>query len=359
MARKQFKDDELADGLETRANIIARAFGVPSYGKCNIIDYPKYSFLIANLICYTNKQFFAYKAVDNNSKVGYLSLKQYRKYSCLMTKNQEEARLYLKNNGRMTTMFKLLKRAIDENPRAHWLKNLKLSEEKLEELSRVLQQDSSIDFIEVPVQEAYDLQLQENRIGSGHRFCTHSCMQGDPVAQFYEHFDVKAYIAKKQNRNIGRFLVWHTEDDKTYVDRLYCHGGEQDDILKAIDKKWKDAIKYPEMEGQHFVKCLKSIDDFGPKMFYPYLDSFMFLINRDGNLVLSNMTIDKHDFVRCQDASGDNPQKFVKCPKCGKLYVRSRYGRNITRHFMQCERSYSSQQEREVYLALFEAFCGA
>lgn len=356
-ARRFIVDGNTADGLDLRAVIVARSQGLPSYGYCSIADYPKYASLIANLICYTNKQFFAYKAIDDNSKVGYLSHKQYKKYLLIYTKDRNAAKEYLKNSGRMTTMYKLLKRAIDKNPRAHWLKNLKLTEEDLEALSRVLQQDSAIEFVQVPVQEAYNLPLQPNGIGSGRRFCTHSCMYRDPVGQFYEHFDVKAYIATKQDQRIGRFLVWHTEDNKTYVDRLYCNGGTQDDILKAIDEKWKDAIKYPEMTEQHTVKCLKPIDDFNMELFYPYLDSFMFLINKNGQLVLSNQSSTEGDYIRCQDASGYGDKKFVKCPKCGLLFPKSRYGAsNFTKHYMECERDYDSEKQKEVYMALFKAF---
>lgn len=355
-ARDYIRNGSYTDGLELRAQIVAREKSEKNYGYCSIADYPKYAFLIASLICYTNKQFFAYKAIDDNSKVGYLSHKQYKKYCFLWTKDKAAAKDYLQNSGRMTTMYKLLKRAIDKNPRAHWLKNLKLSDEALEKLSRVLQQDSCIEFVEVPVQEAYNLQLQQHGIGSGRRFCTHSCMQGDPVSQFYEHFDVKAYIAKKQDEKVGRFLVWHTEDNKTYVDRLYCHGGTQDDILKAIDTKWKDAIKYPEMEGQYVVKCLKPITDFNMNLFYPYLDTFWYLINRDGQLILSNKPIDKCDKILCHDASGYGDAKFIKCPKCGMLYPKMRYGYKYTKHYIECERDYESEKQKEVYIALFNAF---
>lgn len=357
-ARRFLVDGHTSDGLDLRAAIVVRQQSVPNYGKCNIADYPKYSFLIASLICYTNKQFYAYKAIEDNTKVGYLSHKQYKKYCFIYTKKgHDTAKEYLKNSGRMTTMYKLLKRAVDENPRARWLKNLKLTEKGLEELSRVLQQDSAIEFVQVPVQEAYNLRLSQNGIGSGRRFCTHSCMYGDPVGQFYEHFDVKAYVATKQDQRIGRFLVWHTEDNKTYVDRVYCNGGTQDDILKAIDEKWKDAIKYPEMTEQHTVKCLKPIDDFNMELFYPYLDSFMFLINRNGQLVLSNQASIESDYIICQDASGYGDKKFIKCPKCGALFPKSRYGGGrFTKHYMECEREYDSKEQKEVYMALFKAF---
>lgn len=362
MSHSNIVAGETEEGLKRRLIVLEGPWGYENYGKCNANDYPNFYKLVASLICYTNKQYYAYKAIEDNTKVGYLSRKQYVKYAFLLTRDPAAAKEFLRTSGRMTTMYKLLKRAIDENPRAHWLKTQKLEEYALEELSRVLQKDACIEFQEVPVQEAYALQLQDNRIGSGQRFCTHSCMYNDPVGSFYSSFNCKAYIAKKQNEKVGRFLVWETEDGKTYVDRLYCNGGTQDDILKAIDEHWKTALKYPCLQNSRaprLVVKLKTNDlsHFTEDLFYPYVDSFSVLSRVGDELVLSNRLLGNGEEMVLHDASGHSMEKFVRCPKCGKLYVKSKYSHGrITSHYMECEREYGSDKEKEIYLQLFYAF---
>lgn len=356
-AFKKLQAGDYLDALKARKTCLEHCNSEIVVGFCNSNDYPKFNNLIASLICYSKKQHFAYKAIEDNSKVGYLSWGQYLKYrNIVLNRTAEEAKEFLKKNGRMTTMYKLLKRAVEENPMAHWLKSAKLSESELEELSRVLQKDSLVELIESSVQDAYNVHIVDNRIGSGHRFATHSCMERDPVGKFYESFNCQAYIARKDNENIGRFLTWKTKDGETYIDRLYCNGGTQDDILQAIDDKWPNATKYPDEKEQTVILAKKEID-FGWDTFYPYVDSFPTLSCDGKTLFLSNCSLPGTESMLLHSASGHSESKFVKCEKCGKLVKKTRgYINDLTKHYMECEREYSSETEKNVYIALFNAF---
>lgn len=316
-----------------------------AYGLASERDFGDYAVIFANLFAHNNKQYFIYKAISDSNKVGYLSRRQHYLMLLSIAKwNKEgigsstrESRLmnFLAKNGTMASPYKLLKRAFKENPRAKFLsrffplgadKKTTLNENILIELCDMLMRNkTNITIAPAPIDECYKVKLTDDYSGSGQRYTTSSCMYNYPVGKFYEAFGAEGRIVYERGKPIGRFLLWKLPDGKEYVDRLYVQGHGYQDALEEIDKQYPNALKYPHLLSHNTDDCymleLKKPElvNGENKPYTPYLDTFSYLMRKDGKYFLSNSEYGTGKYVY-QLHDVHNGKHFCSCPHCKQMY---------------------------------------
>ena len=279
---------------------------IEPYGIASINDFGESNRTVARLFAYDNKHFYVYKAISNPNKLGYLSRKQYYK-GLLLKKNAKkqgkafDVKEYLKTMGTMASPFKLLKQAFKENREATKFLSarfplqedgkLKYENTLIMITNQLLRINlSEYKFVETSIDECYDLEFRYSSFNaSGPRHCSSSCMRHHKVGGFYNNLPVIGYMVKKDGENIGRFLYWTLPDGKHYVDRLYVKGEYAKDVLEKIDKDFADDYKYnitSPITLAEYIIPFKSYDNMKPGSAFPWIDTFPFLLKKDGNYYL-------------------------------------------------------------------------
>lgn len=339
---------------------------LPKYGLANYKDFGETADAIACLCAYNDKQYYLYKAVGDKTKIGYLSRKQYRKF--IHKVNDEDKEEWLKNNGRMVSLYKLLNRAIDENKYARLLNVFRMGKQinddikkvRFEEFAMLLHNyNNGCVISECTIQEAYDMDLisLENERGygrgSGERYATRSCMQGMNCEPYYKAFGAKAFKVNIQGVDVGRFLVWETAKGKTYVDRLYCNGADAEEALTEIEKKFgdEDVVYYPSrIDDDDYVKCL-DIEAMGEDTYKPYVDSFKIMLYRKKERLLflqqSAATLPYDNYV-----SSGSYHPHLKFCKCGELLLNN----NKKLHDFICPFSTVKLRQKKDFVRIYQIF---
>lgn len=336
----------------------------PVYGKASEKDFGEYAECIAALCAYTNKQYYLYKAIGDKNKIGYLSLKQYRQFRLI---KEEDRADWLMEKGRMVTLYKLLDRAIGENPYARFLRVFRdkiydsdKAKDFFESFAKVLHNMHGYAKVEeCTIQEAYNLPLQDLKysrgpgFGSGTRYAVTSCMEKRPCEEFYKAFGAKAYKVSIQGVDVGRFLTWKTKKGITYIDRLYCNGADAPEALSAIEKKFgfENAVYYPNsIDTDDYVECV-DLSLLGEKTYRPYIDSFWHVkyIKEGKKLFLQrdegNIRSDVHFDI------SHTPPFFSIC-ECGYLLRESeKYF-----HDFICPKSTTKIRNKDKYMDIYKLF---
>ena len=310
-------------------NLVAPFCLVEPYGKIKIDDFPNIWPMVQALFAIDNKQYFIYKAVDDPTKIGYLSRKLYAEYCVYIRRGDHvNARVFLQRFGTMASPVKLLKRAGELSPYGRFLRShLKdtasgQTHPYLLALSSIIASVSNLKLEKCTGQEAYDLPI-ERISGSGHRFATSSCMFGHKVGKFYDLFGAQAYKVVDGDKPIGRFLTWKMSNGKTYVDRLYIPGNRAQEALALIDKTFPDAEKYGENVPSGYIvfddnnskELLKTMD-------IPYIDSFPYVgRNNDGKIILSRGTESCSSYFIAHEVRKNRNKYLTHCKFCNKALL--------------------------------------
>jgi hypothetical protein len=142
--------------------------------------------------------------------------------------------------------------------------------------------------------------------------CITSCMIGEPVAEFYDCFNVAAIIAvNAAGQKLGRALVWKLDDGSIFQDRVYYKDGCPEIFeqfkLNAASQGWlyRDngaTIRNPDgtVHYGELVTTGSRVPD--RNLFCPYIDT---LRNYDGKRKLSNRRT--NDSIELCDTSGAWP----------------------------------------------------
>lgn len=302
---------------------------VQPYGKVKEDDFPNIWPMVQALFAIDNKQYFIYKAVDDPTKIGYLSRKLYVEYCAyIQRKDFSGARVFLQKFGTMASPVKLLKRAGELSPYGRFLKNA-LEETKdgqtspyLLALSRIISSVSNLKLEKCTGQEAYDLPIERRR-GSGSRFATCSCMYGHKVGKFYDLFGAQAYKVVDGDKPIGRFLTWKMSNGKTYVDRLYIPGDRAQEALSLIDKTFPDAEKYGEDNPSgHIVFDENKSKELTKTMDIPYIDSFPYVgRSKDGEIILTQRYEDCSAYFVAHEVRRSRNKYLTHCKFCNKALL--------------------------------------
>ena len=354
---------------------------IEPYGIASINDFGESNRTVARLFAYDNKHFYVYKAISNPNKLGYLSRKQY--YKCLLLKIQAkkqgkafDAKEYLKTTGTMASPFKLLKQAFKENREATKFlsarfplqENGKLKYENTlimitNQLLRI--NLSEYKFVETSIDECYDLEFRYSSFNaSGPRHCSSSCMRHHKVGGFYNNLPVIGYMVKKDGENIGRFLYWTLPDGKHYVDRLYVKGDYAEDVLQKIDKDFANDYKYnitSPITLAEYIIPFKSYDNMKPGSAFPWIDTFSFLLKKDGNYYLSSNRQEGYITVdRLHNASEINfSMGFSETVCCHKRYWKTEGSAySGTYHKLYCEKYIPRSKKDRALLAVFRQLKG-
>ena len=354
---------------------------IEPYGIASINDFGESNRTVARLFAYDNKHFYVYKAISNPNKLGYLSRKQY--YKCLLLQRQAkkqgkafDAKEYLKTTGTMASPFKLLKQAFKENREATKFlsarfplqENGKLKYENTlimitNQLLRI--NLSEYKFVETSIDECYDLEFGYSSFNaSGPRHCSSSCMRHHKVGGFYNNLPVIGYMIKKDGENIGRFLYWTLPDGKHYVDRLYVKGDYAADVLQKIDKDFANDYKYnitSPITLAEYIIPFKSYDNMKPGSAFPWIDTFSFLLKKDGNYYLSSDRQEGYITVdRLHNASEINfSMGFSETVCCHKRYWKTEGSAySGTYHKLYCEKYIPRSKKDRALLAVFRQLKG-
>lgn len=304
---------------------------VEPYGKIKKEDFPNIWPMVQALFAIDNKQYFIYKAIDDPTKIGYLSRKLYAEYLMYIRRGDHvSARIFLQRFGTMASPVKLLKRAGELSPYGRFLKPaLKDTEDGqtqpyLLALSKIISSVSNLKLEKCTGQEAYDLAIQRIS-GSGQRFATSSCMFGHKVGKFYDLFGAQAYKVVDGDKPIGRFLTWNMSNGKMYVDRLYIPGNRAQEALSLIDKTFPDAEKYGVNEPSGYIvfddnnskQLLKTMD-------IPYIDSFPYVgRNNDGKIILTKRVENCFSHFLAHDVRKNRRKYLTHCKFCNKALLPS------------------------------------
>ena len=354
---------------------------IEPYGIASINDFGESNRTVARLFAYDNKHFYVYKAISNPNKLGYLSRKQY--YKCLLLKIQAkkqgkafDAKEYLKTTGTMASPFKLLKQAFKENREATKFLSARFP---LQEDGKLKYEDTLImitnqllrinlseyKFVETSIDECYDLEFGYSSFNaSGPRHCSSSCMRHHKVGGFYNNLPVIGYMIKKDGENIGRFLYWTLPDGKHYVDRLYVKGDYAADVLQKIDKDFANDYKYnitSPITLAEYIIPFKSYDNMKPGSAFPWIDTFSFLLKKDGNYYLSSDRQEGYITVdRLHNASEINfSMGFSETVCCHKRYWKTEGSAySGTYHKLYCEKYIPRSKKDRALLAVFRQLKG-
>ena len=354
---------------------------IEPYGIASINDFGESNRTVARLFAYDNKHFYVYKAISNPNKLGYLSRKQYYK-GLLLKKNAKkqgkafDVKEYLKTTGTMASPFKLLKQAFKENREATKFLSarfplqedgkLKYENTLIMITNQLLRINlSEYKFVETSIDECYDLEFGYSSFNaSGPRHCSSSCMRHHKVGGFYNNLPVIGYMVKKNGENIGRFLYWTLPDGKHYVDRLYVKGEYAKDVLEKIDKDFADDYKYHVTDEDvlsQYIIPFKSYNNMKPGDAFPWIDTFSFLLKKDGNYYLSAdrkegyVTVDRlHNTSETNFSMG-----FSETVCCHKRYWKTEESAySGTSHKLYCEKYTPRSKKDRALLALFRQLKG-
>ena len=354
---------------------------IEPYGIASINDFGESNRTVARLFAYDNKHFYVYKAISNPNKLGYLSRKQYYK-GLLLKKNAKkqgkafDVKEYLKTTGTMASPFKLLKQAFKENREATKFLSarfplqedgkLKYENTLIMITNQLLRINlSEYKFVETSIDECYDLEFGYSSFNaSGPRHCSSSCMRHHKVGGFYNNLPVIGYMVKKNGENIGRFLYWTLPDGKHYVDRLYVKGEYATDVLEKIDKDFADDYKYHVTDEDvlsQYIIPFKSYNNMKPGDAFPWIDTFSFLLKKDGNYYLSAdrkegyVTVDRlHNTSETNFSMG-----FSETVCCHKRYWKTEGSAySGTSHKLYCEKYTPRSKKDRALLALFRQLKG-
>ena len=362
-------DEALQMALKQRAEKMS-----PPYGAARGNDFGELSSFVAKAFAYDNKHYFVYRAIENPNKMAFLSHKQFYKlwgklkgHTGDLVRN-DIIKNYLQETGKMSSPYKLFKKALKENPRMKFLScffkvdnegNCENEDKLIKLCDNLLSKSAGLTVEEVTVQECYDLRLPDRYNGSGHRFATHSCMQGRPIGRFYEALPLHGMMIKRDGHGIGRFLLWDLPDGRQYVDRLYCREREANACLELIDRKYPDALKYP-LEGEDVFNIqFKNLDIFETNVLLPYIDSFPYLHAKDGTLCLSNTSQNHDGYVYQQSihfASGGSGYVIKRCPHCGQVWFgyRSTLNEEQRNHKFLCSAYKPRNKQLQEYLKIYK-----
>ena len=312
-------------------NLVAPFCLVEPYGKIKKDDFPNIWPMVQALFAIDNKQYFIYKAIDDPTKIGYLSRKLYAEYRMYIHRSDHNgARVFLQRFGTMASPVKLLKRAGELSLYGRFLRHsLKdtasgQTHPYLLVLSSIIASVSNLKLEKCTGQEAYDLRI-ERVSGSGHRFATSSCMFGHKVGKFYDLFGAQAYKVVDGEKPIGRFLTWKMSNGKTYVDRLYIPGNRAQEALSLIDKTFPDAEKY----GVNVPSGYIVFDDNNSKqllrtMDIPYIDSFPYVgRNNDGKIILTRCAENCSSHFLAHEVRKSRRKYLTHCKFCNKALLPS------------------------------------
>ena len=370
-----------ADCIKLIESICSEQSSIEPYGLASIYDFGSSCIAVARLFAYDNKHFYVYKAISNPNKLGYLSRKQY--YKCLLLQRQAkkqgkafDVKEYLKTTGTMASPFKLLKQALKENREATkflsaWFPlqedgKLKYENTLIMITNQLLRINlNEYKFVETSIDECYDLEFGYSSFNaSGPRHCSSSCMRHHKVGGFYNNLPVIGYMVKKDGENIGRFLYWTLPDGKHYVDRLYVKGEYATDVLEKIDKDFANDYKYhvtgEDLLSQYIIP-FKSYDNMKPGSAFPWIDTFSFLLKKDGNYYLSSDRQEGYITVdRLHDTSGANfNMGFSETVCCHKRYWKTEGSAySGTSHKLYCEKYTPRSKKDRALLALFRQLKG-
>ena len=354
---------------------------IEPYGLASIYDFGSSCIAVARLFAYDNKHFYVYKAISNPNKLGYLSRKQYYKFLLLQRQSKKngttfDAKEYLKTTGTMASPFKLLKQAFKENREATkflsaWFPlqedgKLKYEDTLIMITNQLLRINlSEYKFVETSIDECYDLEFGYSSFNaSGPRHCSSSCMRHHKVGGFYNNLPVIGYMVKKNGENIGRFLYWTLPDGKHYVDRLYVKGEYATDVLEKIDKDFADDYKYnvtSPITLAEYIIPFKSYDNMKPGDAFPWIDTFSFLLKKDGNYYLSAVRKEGYITVdRLHNTSEINfSMGFSETVCCHKRYWKTEWSvYGGTFHKLYCEKYTPRSKKDRALLALFRQLKG-
>ena len=354
---------------------------IEPYGIASINNFGESNRTVARLFAYDNKHFYVYKAISNPNKLGYLSRKQY--YKCLLLKRQAkkqgkafDVKEYLKTTGTMASPFKLLKQAFKENREATkflsaWFPlqedgKLKYEDTLIMITNQLLRINlNEYKFVETSIDECYDLEFGYSSFNaSGQRHCSSSCMRHHKVGGFYNNLPVIGYMVKKNGENIGRFLYWTLPDGKHYVDRLYVKGEYATDVLEKIDKDFANDYKYHVTDEDilsQYIIPFKSYNNMKPGDAFPWIDTFSFLLKKDGNYYLSADRKEGYVTVdRLHNASETNfSMGFSETVCCHKRYWKTEGSAySGTSHKLYCEKYTPRSKKDRALLALFRQLKG-
>lgn len=369
------------DCIKLIESICSAQSSIEPYGLASIYDFGSSCIAVARLFAYDNKHFYVYKAISNPNKLGYLSRKQYYKFLLLQRQAKKngttfDAKEYLKTTGTMASPFKLLKQAFKENKEATkflsaWFPlqedgKLKHEDTLIMITNQLLRINlSEYKFVETSIDECYDLEFGYSSFNaSGPRHCSSSCMCHHKVGGFYNNLPVIGYMVKKGGENIGRFLYWTLPDGKHYVDRLYVKGEYAMDVLEKIDKNFTDDYKYnvtsPVTLAEYIIP-FKSYDNMKPGSAFPWIDTFSFLLKKNGNYYLSATRQEGYVTVdRLHDTSETNFSKgFSETVCCHKIYWKTESNAySGTSHKLYCEKYTPRSKKDRALLALFRQLKG-
>ena len=283
---------------------------------------------------------------------------------------------YLKTTGTMASPFKLLKQAFKENREATkflsaWFPlqedgKLKYENTLIMITNQLLRINlNEYKFVETSIDECYDLEFGYSSFNaSGPRHCSSSCMRHHKVGGFYNNLPVIGYMVKKDGENIGRFLYWTLPDGKHYVDRLYVKGEYATDVLEKIDKDFANDYKYhvtdEDLLSQYIIP-FKSYENMKPGSAFPWIDTFSYLLKKDGNYYLSYdrqegyITVDRlHNTSETNFSMG-----FSETVCCHKRYWKTEWNAySGTSHKLYCEKYTPRSKKDRALLALFRQLKG-
>jgi hypothetical protein len=140
---------------------------------------------------------------------------------------------------------------------------------------------------------------------------TGSCMEGDPVGEFYARAGARVLVAVRQGAAVARAILWETDEEITLCDRVYAVRNEDETALldearrrgywvKQTQTNARKPFVSPEGETQtaHTVATPKN-----PMLasFVPYLDSLYYWNDDAGTL----STEDDGATRECRQTNGD------------------------------------------------------
>jgi hypothetical protein len=133
-----------------------------------------------------------------------------------------------------------------------------------------------------------------------------SCMQYDKCKEYFgiyeENPEVCQLLILKDSTGqkiMGRALLWNTEDDEKYIDRVYTN---KDSLLNLFDK-WSEKNGYFKnfRNNQGNLKVKVKPMDYGQ---YPYMDTFIYYNIEDGILTI-RPELFKRPYLILQNTNGD------------------------------------------------------
>ena len=372
----------------------------PPYGLAERNDFGDYTDLLAHIFAYNNKQYYIYRAISNDSKIGFLSRKQYykmkMKMDIMLARNCTEGSIceyrksYCDKNGKAASPFRMFKGAIIENPKMKFFDNpiffkvmdahertIKRSDIAETIINILFNSSTPITLEETDdIQQCYDVSLPDSYDHSAARYCTHSCMEGCGVGDFYKSFPVKGVLVKNGKDNVGRFLLWTLPDGKQYVDRLYIRTANAKTALAAIDKKYPEAIKYPALTDKSdnpkyfeplpfYALPIKDVDKFINCRTFAWVDTFAHIIrDKDTDTYYitntrraSLLENSSNRFKYIWTMRGGTPHREI-CPDCGKLLLGSLEPENYNylHKLLHCKEYKAKGHKEPIYVALLKEY---